>query len=163
VSGRSIAKKERHRTILAVVRSHRIRSQEELRRLLLAEGFEATQATLSRDIRELRLVKVPASGGTSHYTVADERETTPPLERLLPTLFISAEGAGNLIVVRTRTGGAQAVALGMDWEEWPEVLGTVAGDDTILIVLREPKLVPAVKGRIEEIAGTTAGAVEDAT
>ncbi len=77
----------------------------------------------------------PTDGG--HYTLPEEWEHSPPLESLLPTLFVSAEGTGNLLVVRTMTGGAQAVALGIDWEEWPEVLGTIAGDDTILLILRD--------------------------
>jgi transcriptional regulator of arginine metabolism len=124
----------------------------ELRDLLRKEGIEVTQATLSRDIRELRLVKVPGAGGSAHYTLPEEWEHTPPLESLLPTLFLSAEGTGNLLLVRTMTGGAQAVALGIDWEEWPEVLGTVAGDDTILIIIREADDTEKVRARILEIA-----------
>ncbi len=151
--GGSIAKRERHRAILGVVRSHRVKSQEHLRKILAEQGIEATQATLSRDIRELRLVKVPGASGEPHYTLPEEWETTPPLEQLLPTLFVSAEGTGNLLVLKTMTGGAQAVALGIDWEEWGEVLGTIAGDDTILIILRRAEDLVAVQRRIEEIAG----------
>jgi transcriptional regulator of arginine metabolism len=83
----------------------------------------------------------------------EEWEHSPPLEALLPTLFVSAEGAGNLLVVRTMTGGAQAVALGIDWEEWPEVLGTIAGDDTILLILKDSDRTEEVRARILEIAG----------
>jgi len=125
----------------------------ELRNLLLDEEIEVTQATLSRDLKELRLVKVPGARGDAHYTLPEEWEHTPPLGTLLPTLFLSVEGTGNLLVVRTMTGGAQAVATGIDWEEWPEVLGTIAGDDTILIILREEREVKRVQSRILEIAG----------
>ena len=125
----------------------------ELRDLLAEQGIEVTQATLSRDLKELRLIKLPATEGGGHYALPEEWENTPPLETLLPTLFLSAEGTGNLLVVRTMTGGAQAVALGIDWEEWPEVLGTIAGDDTILIILREGEAREAVAGRLRRIAG----------
>jgi len=149
----SVSKRERHAAVLDAIREHRVTSQEALRELLADEGIEVTQATLSRDIRELRLVKVPGAEGTPHYTLPEEWENTPPLESLLPTLFISAEGTGNLLVIRTMTGGAQAVALAIDWEEWPEVLGTIAGDDTILVIARGEEQVPEVRARIEEIAG----------
>ena len=147
------AKRERHAAILDVIRSHRVTSQEELCELLHEVGIDVTQATVSRDIRELRLVKVPGAEGAAHYTLPEEWETTPPLETLLPTLFASAEGTGNLLVVKTLTGGAQAVALAIDWEEWPGVLGTLAGDDTILIVCRGKRQVEEVRARIEAIAG----------
>jgi len=144
------SKRERHAAILDLIRNHRVGSQEDLRELLAREGIDVTQATVSRDIRELRLVKVPASEGPAHYTLPEEWEHTPPLETLLPALFVSAEGTRNLLVVRTMTGGAQAVALAIDWEEWPEVLGTIAGDDTILIICREDEQVEDVRSRLEE-------------
>lgn len=149
---RSISKRERQGAILEIIRSERVTSQAMLRDLLAGEGIEVTQATLSRDLRDLRLVKLTGADGTGHYSIPEEWEHAPPLESLLPTLFVSAEGTGNLLVVRTMTGGAQAVALGIDWEEWPEVLGTIAGDDTILIILREEGQLPGVKARILEIA-----------
>ena len=147
-----MSKRGRQGAILEIIRRHHVTSQEALRELLAKQGIEVTQATLSRDIRGLRLVKVPGAGGASHYTLPDEWENTPPLETLLPTLYLSAEYTGNLLVVRTMTGGAQAVALGIDWEEWPEVLGTIAGDDTILLILRDPEQSPAVQERITAIA-----------
>ena len=146
------SKRERHAAILDMIRARRVSSQEELRERLRAEDIEVTQATVSRDIRELRLVKVPGGDGQAHYTLPEEWEHTPPLERLLPTLFVSAEGSRNLLVVRTMTGGAQAVALAIDWEEWPEVLGTIAGDDTILLVCREDDHVGEVRRRLEQVA-----------
>lgn len=147
----------RHTVILELVGGHRISSQEHLRELLAGRGFEVTQATLSRDIRELRLVKVPdAEGGMVYKLPPEVWDQTPPLRRLLPTLFVSAEGVGNLLVIKTLTGGAQPVASALDWEEWPEVLGTIAGDDTILIVLRDPANLAAIQRRIEELAGAGA-------
>lgn len=148
-----MSKRDRHAQILEVLRHHRVTSQEGLRELLVERGTDVTQATLSRDIRELRLVKAPGADGASYYAVPDEWESTPPLETLLPTLFQSAEGVDHLLMVRTLKGGAQAVAAGIDWEEWPEVLGTLAGDDTILIVLRSREGLPTVRERLERMAG----------
>lgn len=145
-------KRDRQSAILQVLREHRIGSQEGLREHLQERGIDVTQATVSRDVRDLRLVKVPDADGNAYYTLPDEFENVPPLERLLPTLFHSAEGAGNLLVVKTMTGGAQAVALGIDWEEWPEVLGTIAGDDTILIICREAEQATRVRARLEAMA-----------
>ncbi len=147
-----MSKRHRHAQILEVLKSHRVTSQESLRELLQERGTDVTQATLSRDIRELRLVKVPGADSTPHYSVPEEWQSTPSLESLLPTLFQSAEGVGHLLVVRTMKGGAQTVAAGIDWEEWHEVLGTLAGDDTILIILREPEFLPAVRTRLEQMA-----------
>ena len=148
-----MSKRERHAALLEIIRMRRVTSQDGLKELLLDRGFDVTQATVSRDIRELRLVKVPAADGSSHYTLPEEWENTPPLETLLPALFMGAEGTRNLLVVRTMTGGAQAVALAIDWEEWPEVLGTIAGDDTILIICRADENVEAVQNRLLGIAG----------
>lgn len=148
-----MSKRARHARILDIIKHHRVGSQEALRELLQGQGTDVTQATLSRDIRELRLVKVPDADGASHYSLPEEWESTPPLQTLLPTLFQSAEGVGHFLVVKTLKGGAQAVALGIDWEEWPEVAGTLAGDDTILIILRDSAAVPGVRQRLEAMAG----------
>lgn len=150
-----MSKRDRHIRILDVIKHNRVVSQEALREFLAGEGTDVTQATLSRDIRELRLVKVPGAGGTSHYSHPEEWESTPFLESLLPTLFQSAEGVGNLLVVQTLKGGAQTVAAGIDWEEWPEVLGTIAGDDTILIIVRSDEALDVVQRRLERMAGVS--------
>jgi transcriptional regulator of arginine metabolism len=147
-----VSKRDRHQLILEILRKHRVNSQEGLRALLGERGTEVTQATLSRDMRELRLVKVPSADGTPYYALPDDWESTPSLESLLPALFQSAEGVDHMLVVRTMKGGAQTVAAGIDWEEWPEVLGTLAGDDTILLVLRSPDHLETVKKRIERLA-----------
>jgi transcriptional regulator of arginine metabolism len=147
-----VSKRDRHAQILEVLKGHRVTSQESLRELLQGQGIDVTQATLSRDIRELRLVKVPGADGTPHYSVPEEWDSTPSLKSLLPALFHSVKGVDHLLVVRTMKGGAQTVAAGIDWEEWPEVLGTLAGDDTILIILRKPELLPTVQARLEHMA-----------
>jgi len=148
-----MTKRDRHAQILAILRKNRVTSQESLREFLHQQGTEVTQATLSRDIRELRLVKVPAADGTGHYSLPEEWESTPPLESLLPTLFLSADGVDHLLVIHTMKGGAQTVAAAIDWEEWPEVLGTLAGDDTILIVLRDAAVLPGLRAKLERMAG----------
>ena len=153
LGSRSVSSKNaRQAAVLDVIQTRRVTSQDQLRKLLEKAGFAVTQATVSRDIRELRLVKVPGAEGVGHYTLPEEWESTPPLQNLLPSLYASAVGTGNLLVVRTMTGGAQPVALAIDWEDWPEVLGTIAGDDTILVICREPDQVPKVQRRIEDIA-----------
>ncbi len=146
-------KHARHAAIRELVREGRYTSQEELREALAERDFDVTQATLSRDLRELRLIKVPDAEGGSAYTLPPEAwDQTPKLERLLANLFVGAEGTGNLLVVKTLAGGAQPVAVAIDWEEWPEVLGTIAGDDTILLILRDPKHLVSVQRRLEELA-----------
>ena len=150
-----MSKPQRHTTIRQLIQAHRVGSQEQLRELLETRGFDVAQATLSRDIRELRLIKVHDPEGGTHYTLPPEAwDTAPALTRLLPALYLGAEGTGNLLVVKTMVGGAQAVAEAIDWEEWPEVLGSLAGDDTILLILRDPKQLASVVKRLEERAGT---------
>jgi transcriptional regulator of arginine metabolism len=148
-----MSKAQRHALIREIVRRESVASQEHLRELLEKLDCNVAQATLSRDVRDLRLVKVHDADGGHHYTLPPEsREESPDIARLLPALFISAEGGRNLLVVKTLAGGAQAVAKALDAEEWPEVLGTLAGDDTILIILRDDDLLPAVKRRIATLA-----------
>jgi transcriptional regulator of arginine metabolism len=145
----------RHAQILDLLKDHQVTSQEALRELLHERGTDVTQATLSRDIRELRLVKVPGADGTAHYSLPEEWESTPSLAALLPTLFQGAEGVDHLLVVHTMKGAAQTVAAGIDFEEWPEVIGSLAGDDTILLVLRSRDALPLVQERLERMAGIT--------
>lgn len=146
-------KHARHAAIRTLVREGRYSSQEELREALAHRDFDVTQATLSRDIRELRLLKVPDAEGGSAYTLPPEAwDQTPKLERLLAALFVGAEGTGNLLVLKTLAGGAQPVAVAIDWEEWPEVLGTIAGDDTILMILRDAHHLGTVQRRLEDLA-----------
>ena len=151
-------KPQRHAAILELVRENRISSQEMLREQLMKRSIEVAQATLSREIRELGLVKVPdEDGGGSVYTLpAGVTDPTPTLTRLLPSLYLGADGVGNLLVVKTLIGGAQPIAVGIDWEEWPEVVGTIAGDDTVLIILRDAARRDDIVRRLEDLAGIEA-------
>ena len=151
------SKQERQAIILALVKSNRVTSHEALRELLVEGGIQVTQATLSRDIRELRLVKVRGAQGISHYRLPEAWENKPPLGSLLPILFLSAEGTENLVVIRTLMSGAAALATAIDWEDWPEVIGTVAGEDTIIVVLRNREHMPTIRDRLIEIAGGESG------
>ncbi|GIS80509.1 MAG: hypothetical protein CM1200mP14_20750 [Gammaproteobacteria bacterium] len=110
-----MSKRIRHQKILQVLKQHRVTNQESLKDLLHADGTDVTQATLSRDMRELRLVKVTGADGVPHYSSPDEWESTPTLASLLPTLFQSAEGVEHLLVVKTLKGAAQTVAAGIVW------------------------------------------------
>ena len=153
-------KTQRHAAILKIVRGATVASQERLRELLKAEGFDVTQATLSRDIRELGLVKVagsPPSGG-SHYAPPPETGAAirPHLEQLLPTLLVSVDGVGPLLVMKTPAGGAQALGLALDAAGWNEIIGTIAGDDAVLIITRSERARRAVHTRLKELAGLPA-------
>jgi transcriptional regulator of arginine metabolism len=143
----------RHAAILELVRTRRIPSQEALRELLLERGIDVAQATLSRDIRNLGLVKAPDGQGGSAYAIpVGGGETGPTLNRLLPALYVGADGVGNLLVLKTLVGGAQPIAVAIDAAGWPEIVGTIGGDDTILIVLRSPDHRDTIVSRIESIA-----------
>jgi transcriptional regulator of arginine metabolism len=151
-------KTQRHAAIVRILRRDTVGSQEQLRELLKAEGFEVTQATLSRDIRELGLSKVAAPDGGSHYAESPEGTTgvRPHLEQLLPTMLASLEGVGPLLVLKTTTGGAQALALALDGVGWNEIIGTIAGDDAILVITRSERARRGVQSRIRELAGIPA-------
>ena len=151
-------KTQRHAAILKLVRRETVASQEQLRERLKAEGFDVTQATLSRDIRELGLAKVAAPDGGSHYAPASESGAAirPHLEQLLPATLVSLEGVGALIVLKTPAGGAQALGLALDGAGWDEIIGTIAGDDTVLVITRSERACRAVMTRLKELAGLPA-------
>lgn len=126
-----MSKLARHAVIRDIVAGRGVGNQEELRRLLARRGHAVTQATLSRDLRDLGLVKT-AEG----YAFAEE-DRNPPLpsvEKLVQAFVYDATTAQNLVVLRTSAGSAQPVAAAIDAEDWPEVVGTVGGDDTILVI-----------------------------
>ena len=150
---KSGGKRKRQATLLRIIRERRVPHQEALRELLAAQGFPVAQATLSRDIRDLRLVKVVGADGKPHYTLPEEWEHVAPLDSILPTLFVSAETVGNLLVVRTLNGAAQTVASGIDWEEFEGLVGTIAGDDTVLVIVRDARAAAEIAAAIEELAG----------
>lgn len=127
-----MSKAVRQRRIFELVGRGPIGSQDDLRRALLKMGFQVTQATLSRDIAELGLIKT-AEG----YSLPEEEQGVrglPSLERLLREFVVDLRLAGNLLVVKTLSGAAQPVAAALDGEGWPEILGTIGGDDTILVI-----------------------------
>ncbi len=148
-------KTQRHAAIVKIVRRERVSSQERLRELLQGEGFDVTQATLSRDIRELGLAKVAAPDGGSHYAASPEGATAirPHLEQLLPAMLVSIDGVGPLLVLKTPAGGAQAVGLALDGAGWDEIIGTIAGDDAVLVITRGERARRAVQARLKETAG----------
>jgi transcriptional regulator of arginine metabolism len=130
-------KGDRQDTVLRLIGSHRVANQEDLRRLLAAEGWNVTQATLSRDLRDLGVVRAPGDDGARYMLpamVADEAK--PSLDGLLPQLFSRIDGVGELIVLHTLPSGAQPIAEAVDAQGWPEIIGTLAGENTILIVCR---------------------------
>ena len=146
-------KAERQAAILELVGRTAFRSQEELRKLLAARGIEVTQATLSRDIRDLALIRVPTDEG-QRYAPQDAvaEEAKPSLEALLPQLFSRVDGVGELVVLHTLASGAQPISEAIDAEGWPEVLGTIAGENTILIVCRSEQARQAVAVRVTRLA-----------
>lgn len=148
-------KRERQATIRELIDSRPVESQEELRKLLLKRGWDVTQSTLSRDLREMRVARVPGPDGAPRYTVTggSAEDARPPLGALLPHLFTAIDGVGEMIVLHTLPGGAQAIAEAFDAEEWHEVLGTLAGDDTVLIICRSPSLREKVTRRLRSLTG----------
>lgn len=132
-----MSKPERQAAILELIRHHVVGSQEELRRLLAQRGAEVTQATLSRDLRDLGLARVTTEAGI-RYVIPDHHgsEDSPSLETLLPQLFAAVDGVNELAVLRTRPSGAQPIAEAIDAEGWPEILGTIGGENTVLIICR---------------------------
>jgi len=143
------SKAARHARIVTILNSRRVGSQAELAAALDDEGFEVTQATLSRDLEELGAVKLRTpDGGLPSYVVPEDgapltsrtAKDAPPqrLARLIDELLVSAEASANLVVLRTPPGAAHFLASAVDRAGLPDVLGTIAGDDTILVVARDP-------------------------
>ena len=131
-------KNDRQEAILQIIASNSVETQEELLELLQKQGFRATQATISRDIRDLMLVKTMTSNGTYRYQVSTRQEPViPKFNSALTESIIRVESANNLIVLHTYSGMAQAVAACLDSMKLQDLLGCVAGDDTILVIARD--------------------------
>ncbi|MCL2577056.1 MAG: arginine repressor [Defluviitaleaceae bacterium] len=128
-------KAERQRIILELLRKNDIYTQEELTAALRAEGFSVAQATVSRDIRELGLVREHTRKGLK-YAAPDGAEIKSPFARVFREGLVSVDYAGNMLVLRTLNGMAMAVAAALDEMKFPEIVGSVAGDDTIMCVVR---------------------------
>src|SRR5258708_2094021 len=134
-------KQQRHTAIRELLVKTAVTNQDELRRRLAGRGFHVTQATLSRDIHELRLSKGPNG------------DSLPGIREVLQSFGLEVRQALNLLVLITTTGGAQPIAAGIDYEDWPEVIGTIAGDDTVLIICPDEEQGKILKARIEGYIG----------
>lgn len=131
-------KRDRHKAIIEIVTSNQIESQEILLKLLFEKDVEVTQATLSRDIKELKIVKTPVTGGGYLYQLTEQSLNLSQDDAGVPRLrYSSIEFSGNLAVLKTRPGYAMAIASEIDRKISKEILGTVAGDDTVLLIIRE--------------------------
>lgn len=147
-------KLRRQQAILEIVEEKPITTQSELAEELLARGIKTTQATISRDIKELHLVKVPI--GPESYRYARPQQVDPPqsyerLRRLFRENVVKHDYSENLILIRTLPGAAHNVAFAIDHSGWKELLGTVAGDDTILMIIKPRDAVCQVIERIDEM------------
>ena len=154
-------KERRQRAILTLVATRPIHSQDELVTLLQRQGFDVTQATVSRDVKELGLVKVPIKSERGEeifkYVVPSAAVNyVSRLHRAMAELVTTVEGSVNLIVMHTPPGSAMMVASSIDEAAWPEVLGTIGGDDTILVIVRSADEMPFVKQRFLDLKGSNA-------
>jgi len=152
-----MSKLTRQQAIIELVKNETLTSQDELRKHLSRQGFRVTQATLSRDINELGLVKTAegysllqasenGNGAESHTAAA-----VPPVSRLIREFVTEVREAQNLLVLKTSAGSAQPVALALDAESWREVVGTVGGDDTVLVISTDKKSAGRLASRIREM------------
>lgn len=159
-------KNARQQQIVDLLTHHEVHSQPELAGLLADRGIQVTQATLSRDLDDLDAVKVRVASGALVYAVPGEGGDRRPvagetaatghrLARLCSELLVSAEHSANLVVLRTPPGAAQFLASAFDRAEWGEVLGTIAGDDTVLLIAREPHGGAALVARLLDLANGT--------
>lgn len=143
-----MVRQSRQQKLLQIITQREIETQQELMLALRAEGFDVTQATISRDIQELGLTKASSKGGRPHYI----KPLDPKLSKL-KTLFhqsvINIEGVGNMIVIKTISGTANSACVLIDKMEHPEIAGSIAGDDTIVVIIRNPKEVTNVVKQFE--------------
>lgn len=146
-------KKKRHLRILELISQNDIETQEELADLLSKEGFQVTQATVSRDIRELHLTKLPSGKGKQKYVAIthDDKHLGERFIRVLKEGFVSMDMAQNILVVKTVPGMAMAVAAAIDAMKLNEIVGSIAGDDTIMIAVRTVEDTSLVMEQISEV------------
>jgi transcriptional regulator of arginine metabolism len=152
-------KTKRQRAILSLIAARPVRSQDELAMLLELQGYEVTQATISRDIKELGLMKVPLKGATGGQFKYVEPSVGPSftsrLHRVVAELVLSVRGSVNQIVLRTPPGGAMMLASAIDSAGWAEVIGTLGGDDTVLVICEKAEAMPMVMQRFEDMRTQT--------
>jgi transcriptional regulator of arginine metabolism len=146
---------DRHNAIRELVAHSLVASQDELRRKLRRRGFAVTQATLSRDIHELRLSKGPGGyllpNGNGNGTATAEEDAPPTIAEMLESFGLRAHQAMNQVVLSTVMGGAQPVAAALDREHWTEVLGTIAGDDTVLVICANSRRAAEIESRLSRM------------
>lgn len=147
-------KVRRQSAILDVVEHEAVRSQEQLRQRLVARGFDVTQATLSRDIKELGLLKRSSDGAYQANGVepAAPASALDTLSRAVTEYLLNVEAVQQLVVVKTGTGQAQILAVALDRARLSDIAGTIAGDDTILIIARDPKSAQGVVKQLRDLA-----------
>ncbi|WP_371369427.1 Arginine repressor [Sporomusa rhizae] len=146
----------RHSKIKEIVDRHIIETQEELADMLSKQGIDVTQATVSRDIKELMLIKVPTGDGRYRYAFPPEQNVVlsqARMERTFQDSIVTIDYSQNIIVLRTLPGTAQAVAFTIDYVKWPHILGTVAGDDTIFVLVKTLDAVPQVIAKFQSLMG----------
>ena len=148
------AKQDRQNAIREIIGSRAVASQEELRQLLAERGWDVTQSTLSRDMRDLRIARVPTATGT-RYTTADTTghyEERATLGSIFAQFFARLDSVREFLVVRTKIAGAQPIAEAIDAEDNPDILGTIAGENTILIICRSDAARDRVAKRLLALA-----------
>ena len=141
-------KRYRSMKIKEIIQHQIIETQEELAAALKREGIIVTQATVSRDIKDLMLIKIPYKDGHYRYALSTEK---PGIMSKNHTSFLFQESSMNLIVIHTLPGSAQSVAAAIDQTRYSEIMGTLAGDDTILLIMRNPDDVELFKKKIQEL------------
>ena len=146
-------KSARHSLILEIIEEKDIETQEELADELKRRGIKVTQATVSRDIKELRLLKVLGEHGGYKYATVEraEKGMNDRFIRMLSECVISVDSVGNLIVIKTLSASANAACDAIDSMKWDEVLGTIAGDNTLLVIARSEEAVEAMTARLHEL------------
>lgn len=146
-------KTRRHTKILELISEYQVDTQEELLRRLKDAGFDVTQATVSRDIKELRLVKILSADGKYRY--ANNQEPSRDISGIFYSLFedsaIEVDNAMNLVVIKCLTGMANAVCAALDGLRWEKVVGTVAGDDTLLVITKTPEAALELKEDLKKL------------
>lgn len=146
-------KRQRHEVVVELINKYDIETQEELAAYLKEEGFEVTQATVSRDIRELNLSKISTGNGRQKYIILqnDDAKLGDKYMRVLKDGFVSMNMAQNILVVKTVQGMAMAVAAAIDAMKFPEIVGCIAGDDTIMAAIKSVEETKIVMDKIDEI------------
>lgn len=147
-------KAKRHARIRDIIEHEVVETQEELAAALRRQNIEVTQATVSRDIKELMLIKVPTGDGRYRYAYPLEKHvmfSQERMARLFQDAVTGMDSSENLIVVKTLPGSANAVASALDYASWPEIIGTIAGDDNILVVVKPKEAVAMVMKKLESL------------